>query len=116
MEMCSGTRDSSQDGGERHVAAWDLPSLDYLSEEQTLKYLRNHERRITHHQHHQHQPDIPSTSDSSSTSAGEAASSLPESDSRDLNNRGMENRAFVVDDDAIQKSAESEELWWIFNL
>ena len=30
----------------KHVAAWDLPSLDYLSEEQTLKYLRKHEEDV----------------------------------------------------------------------
>ncbi len=26
-------------GDQAHVAAWDLPSLDYLDEEQTIKYL-----------------------------------------------------------------------------
>ena len=28
------------EGGAKHVAAWELPSLDYLSEEQTMKYLK----------------------------------------------------------------------------
>ncbi len=36
--------EKAQNGGSNasHVAAWELPSLDYLSEEQTMKYLRTH--------------------------------------------------------------------------
>ena len=33
--------DGNSNNMTKHVAAWDLPSLDYLSEEQTLKYLRH---------------------------------------------------------------------------
>ena len=38
----------------KHVAAWDLPSLDYLSEEQTLKYLRKHEEDVQRREQRQH--------------------------------------------------------------
>ncbi len=44
---CDDERNSREvtDANGEHVAAWELPSLDYLSEEQTMKYLRTHHHR-----------------------------------------------------------------------
>ncbi len=76
---CDDQKDG-EDREEHHVTAWDLPSMDYLSEEQTMKYLRTHHR-------HQH-PD--------ENCSGEGGS-LPESE-RDHENAERVNVAYVHDD------------------
>lgn len=74
-------------GGETHVAAWDLPSLDYLSEEQTMKYLKRH--------HRDSNGDL-EVEESRSPSQG--SSSLPESERQPINSHHI-NRAYVSEDD-----------------
>jgi len=84
----------------KHVAAWDLPSLDYLSEEQTLKYLRKHEEDVHRREESQqlnnnqnnNNNSAASTSNSSSPSPG--ASSLPESERAPMTAAAGHNRGF----------------------
>lgn len=72
-----------------HVAAWDLPSLDYLSEEQTMKYLRRHHKNLE-------DGSSTSTSDSEVRHEGDSpvpsSGSLPESERQQHVNRAFESQ------------------------
>jgi hypothetical protein len=60
----------------KHVAAWDLPSLDYLSEEQTLKYLRKHEEEMLRRQR-SYDTSMTGSTAPSTTSPSPGGGSLP---------------------------------------
>ena len=89
-----------QEGGETHVAAWDLPSLDYLSEEQTMKYLKNA----------RHMPREDSEEDSSTSPS--PSGSLPECEQTSSNRGRYErvNRAFVHDEMNRKTSVEAKDV------
>jgi len=112
-------RDDDEDD-EDHVAAWDLPSLDYLSEEQTMKYLRRHREDQQQHRRDEQagedaevirvaDVDRPSPT-SSSSSSSHGVGSLPESDrdAAQANKRSSGsasvNRAFVHENDGQNDS------------
>ena len=79
----------------KHVAAWDLPSLDYLSEEQTLKYLKKHEEDIQRRERQQQQNNLAApSSNSNSSSPSPGASSLPESERAPMTGTEAHNRSF----------------------
>ena len=95
--------DEKQDGTEEHIAAWDMPSLDYLSEEQTMKYLKRH-----HHNNDAYLDDEDDLNHEVSPTPSGSGGSLPESDQ--VHSKKEHINMGFVHEDAIRRTSESHDV------
>ncbi len=94
----------------KHIAAWDLPSLDYLSEEQTMKYLKKHEEELLKRQH-SYEASTASVGSSAATTPSPSGS-LPESERPQPQPRTSkyENKAFSGSTDELRSTVEPKDV------
>ena len=106
QKICAAPAPGAARDGETHVAAWDLPSLDYLSEEQTMKYLKNARRDL--HRDDNSEEDSNGTSPSPSGSLPECEQTSGSGGNRARYERV--NRAFVHDEMNRKTSVEAKDV------
>ena len=101
-KVCAAPASGSEPEGETHVAAWDLPSLDYLSEEQTMKYLKNARGQISREDSEEDSGSSPSPSGSLPECEQSSSSGRPRYD--------LVNRAYVHDEMIRKTSIEAKDV------